>query len=469
MINFLQALINRIDAVVGALNMLFGEDKLLSKNEFMKIVLATQNSETFGWGDEEKLWYQLKTMTRSRMFKKSTASYTSTHGITIKGAENLKDIIRADQLIEFLLVGYIVASNYRKLANAEKAKTFKSASHGGMTSAHRRLRSILCNCITNKLMPALRQINQDLADDTLRQSALENWFSEFDPDESDVISNLQLMMLIKYAFLKENESVPSLDVLNAVIKEIDGDGDNMCEKTEFVLWVERILLSRGRGRKGEGKEIRNRILISAENRIEDLYKLRDTSVQLFRRYSNEEHLLSAQHLKFMLQDGKLLGNEEEEKLNRYVAEICSNNNKHDDNKLREDDFVALTLKLVSKLRVYQSHRKVLKKKKKVTALNDDKRLIAQYIQDRVDVAITSNAKHSELGLRSLFRHFIKLKDDDNNLRKITRGSFKHMMKAAFSIEFNDADVLLVFDHMGKRKQQIDKSSHAVHPPNRITE
>ena len=85
MINFLQALINRIDAVVGALNMLFGEDKLLSKNEFMKIVLATQNSETFGWGDEEKLWYQLKTMTRSRMFKKSTASYTSTHGITIKG------------------------------------------------------------------------------------------------------------------------------------------------------------------------------------------------------------------------------------------------------------------------------------------------------------------------------------------------------------------------------------------------
>ena len=210
-------------------------------------------------------------MTRSRMFKDRTANYTTTHGITIKGAEELKDIIRADQLIEFLLVGYIVAYNHRKLGEIEKTITFKASSTRN-SSAHRRLRDILCHCITQKLIPALRKINQDLADDVLRQRALENWFMEFDPDESGVISSLQLMMLIKCAFFQEGEKSSNLEVLNVVLKEIDADGDNMCAQTEFVFWIERILLSRGRGRRGQGREVRqHRLLSLAEKRIERMY------------------------------------------------------------------------------------------------------------------------------------------------------------------------------------------------------
>ena len=47
MVQFLKALINRVNAVIGALNLLFGDDQLLSKQEFMKIVLASQNTEKF--------------------------------------------------------------------------------------------------------------------------------------------------------------------------------------------------------------------------------------------------------------------------------------------------------------------------------------------------------------------------------------------------------------------------------------
>ena len=52
----------------------------------------------------------------------------------------------------------------------------------------------------------------------------------------------------------------------------------MCAQTEFVFWIERILLSRGRGRRGQGREVRHRMLSLAEKGIEQMYIWRDTSV-----------------------------------------------------------------------------------------------------------------------------------------------------------------------------------------------
>ena len=192
MTDFLEALIARVSTVCAAIAMLFGAQGKMSKKGFMKIVLAGQmEGESMNWGEEEKLWYQLKTMCRSKMKKQSTATYTTTSGTVIKGARELENIIMLDQIIEFLLAGYIVECGYRLKSAAEKNKSF-SINKTGEKSTHRRLRLILGTCIIKKVLPALRAMNKELADDYVREMALKNWFSEYDKDGSDVISKLHL-------------------------------------------------------------------------------------------------------------------------------------------------------------------------------------------------------------------------------------------------------------------------------------
>ena len=454
MVQFLEALVVRIDLVCGAIAMLFGDEGKMSKKQFLKMVLASggeTEGEQMNWGDEEKLWYQLQTMCRSTMKKEVTAKYVTTEGRTVSRGKELEDVLMADQIIDFLLVGYIVACNYRKQSSAEKTSKFSLNNPGGKSSAHRRLRRILGHCLTKKIIPALSQMNKELADDHIRQRALENWFSEFDKDESDVISKLQLFCLFTNEF-KNDKTAPERQVLEKVYKECDEDGDNMCAKVEFVMWIERLLLSRkGRQKKDDAAELRKRLLQAAERRIEQMYQNREILGQLFRRYSDQQHLLNVEHMQFCLIDGRAMTDKEEKAMAEFAQFLVNCGQDSDRENVVEDEFVAYAIRLLCRFDVA-----VAQEKSKTKEL-----VVAYHLRSRIKSAHNSKWKHCKLAIRCLFRHFVKVQEGK---RLMTRHGFKHMMKAAFGIGFDDHEVAAIFNYIAQRQGVKLKK-----PPARVNE
>ena len=256
---------------------------------------------------------------------------------------------------------------------------------------------------------------------------------------------------------EDKAAVPGFSVLEKVVKELDEDGDNMCAKVEFVMWIERLLISRrGRRRKDEAAEVRKRLLVSAERRIEKMYQCRECLAQLFRRYSDQNHKLNVEHMKFCLVDGRAL-TEKEVTVVGECAQILVNAGRDETHEnVLEDDFVSYALKLICELNVA-----IAQKKPKSKTL-----VVSFGVRSRVENAILSKRKHCKLAIRSLFRHFVRLKEGEER-RLLTRQGFKHMMKSAFEIEFEDAEINSVFTHMYERKGvKMKKKGKA---PSRVAE
>ena len=110
-----------------------------------------------------------------------------------------------------------------------------------------------------------------------------------------------------------------------------------------------------------------------------------------------------------------------EKLKELITKVCFAENKNDVN-LKEDEFVALALSLLSRLSIFESHKNVLHRSIKRKEVQPVLRL-GKYFRDRLKIAIQSSTKHAEMALHSLFRHFVKLNKGERGPRNLSVVAF----------------------------------------------
>ena len=397
-----------------------------------------------------------------------------------------------NNVFTFLLTGFLMNCEDAKLSRNKKTKT--AATKNTTKSVQERMCDIFEGCMLVRLLPIMERCEIEADEDYVRRLAMSNWFDIIAPPkkrvamgqqqegqeevrstdtdylDSGILSLNELKKLFATVFTNSFPGhTPSEEEITSAIELLDVDANGEISKTEFLMFINRILLTRHTCtsyKKSRSRDLSHRVrralLLESERRMEIVYQFRSVLHTLFGRFSTlrdaaTEKLLNvplldetqAALLFDELGDGNTCG-EQGVKLAREMFQWCWPLYQDPPPSFNEINFISHGIELLLCLDV---------------AFHPD---ITKCLKLKVVKELKRRNDHSNFNLGASFRKFALLNTETTD--RLNPDLFnKMMMKHMVSFDSNEIKSLFAFMNGSNKKKRRITDQESPKRTNRIKE